>query len=235
MQVFGHRGSPGFPRYGENTLASFRRALEEGADGVEFDVRRCGDKSLIVIHDATLSRTTNGDGTVATLPYSELSRFDAGHGEAIPLLSFILDQLGGKCRLNIELKEPELVDDVAALVMSRGLNEDVIVSAFETYWTELGSISSQIPVGLLATSSEIRRLGVDGFIQEALKLRAESLHIPQEAVDRDLVRAAHDAHLKVRVFTVNTNEQVLRLRDLGVDAIFSDYPGRSVQAVRTGT
>src|SRR5438552_2395631 len=81
MQIFGHRGAPGFPRRCENTLGSFRRALEAGADGFELDVRWCGDGQLVVIHDATVDRTTNGTGRVSTMAYTELRGLDAGGGE----------------------------------------------------------------------------------------------------------------------------------------------------------
>ena len=84
MRVFGHRGSPGFPRFGENTLTSFRKALDAGAAGIELDVRRCGDGTIVVIHDATIDRTTNGAGPVSGLSYAQLSRFDAGHGDPFP-------------------------------------------------------------------------------------------------------------------------------------------------------
>src|SRR5438034_7322227 len=76
MIIFGHRGAPGYPRSGENTAVSFRKALEWSATGLEFDVRRCADGQLVVIHDETIDRTTNGRGRVADLTYDELSRSD---------------------------------------------------------------------------------------------------------------------------------------------------------------
>src|SRR5215475_1726943 len=89
LQVFGHRGSPGFPRYGENTRRCFRKALDQGAAGLELDVRRCADNTIVVIQDATLDRTTNGRGRVCDLSYEQLSQFDAGEGDRIPRLSDI--------------------------------------------------------------------------------------------------------------------------------------------------
>ncbi|HLH31441.1 MAG TPA: glycerophosphodiester phosphodiesterase family protein, partial [Terriglobia bacterium] len=94
MIIFGHRGAPGYPRKAENTIGSFRKALQLGAAGIEFDVRRCGDGRLVVIHDDTVDRTTNGKGRVANLNYDELSQLDAGSGERIPLLSDVLDEFG---------------------------------------------------------------------------------------------------------------------------------------------
>src|SRR5213078_4038508 len=97
MIIFGHRGAPGYPRRGENTVASFRKALQCGATGLEFDVRRCGDGRLVVIHDDTIDRTTNGSGRVAGLSYEQLRQFDASDGESIPLLADVLDQFGTQC------------------------------------------------------------------------------------------------------------------------------------------
>src|SRR5437879_1082440 len=94
MIIFGHRGAPGYPRFGENTAVSFRKALEWSATGLEFDVRRCADGQLVVIHDETIDRTTNGRGCVANLTYDELSKFDAGFGSPIPRLADVLDEFG---------------------------------------------------------------------------------------------------------------------------------------------
>src|SRR5207244_13575268 len=113
------RGSPGYPRQGENTMASCDKALQCGATGLDFDVRRCGDGRLVVIHDDTIDRTTNGSGRVANLSYEQLRQFDAGSGERIPLLTDVLDQFGAQCLLNIELKDPEIAGDVKHLILER--------------------------------------------------------------------------------------------------------------------
>src|ERR1700757_2576631 len=110
--IYGHRGAPGYPRLAENTIGSFEKALQSGADGVEFDVRRCADGRIVVIHDETIDRTTNGKGRVAALTYDELRKFDAGFGEPIPLLTDVLDRFGGRCVLNIELKDCRIGEDV---------------------------------------------------------------------------------------------------------------------------
>src|SRR5262249_60898701 len=116
MIIFGHRGAPGYPRFGENTAVSFRKALECSATGLEFDVRRCADGQLVVIHDDTIDRTTTGRGQVAKLTYEQLRHFDAGFGEPIPLLWNVLQQFGGKCLLDIELKNSGISESVKKLV-----------------------------------------------------------------------------------------------------------------------
>src|SRR5262249_22169220 len=146
---FGHRGAPGYPRRAENTIGSFRKALQAGAGGIEFDVRRCADGQIVVIHDDTIDRTTNGRGRVAELTYDELRRYDAGGGEAIPLLDKVLDEFGRKCLLNVELKDPGIAGEVKDLILRRGLAGQVIVSCFD--WNELPFLAPEIPIGLLAT------------------------------------------------------------------------------------
>jgi glycerophosphoryl diester phosphodiesterase len=111
----------------------------------KFDVRRCGDGQVVVIHDDTIDRTTSGRGRVRRMPYEELRRFDAGFGESIPLLSEVLDEFGSECLLNIELKDKGLAGDVKSMILERRLQTRVIVSAFE--WEELGDLTPEIPIG----------------------------------------------------------------------------------------
>ncbi len=215
MIIFGHRGAPGYPRQGENTIASFKKALRIGATGLEFDVRRCGDGSIVVIHDDTIDRTTNGKGRVANLTYDQLSRFDAGFGEAVPLLTDVLDQFGGQCLLNIELKDAGIAEDVKKLVLERGLEQHVIISSFD--WQELGPALPEIPIALL--SSELRNL-----ISAAKDLRAAAIHPRKDIVQPALIQAAREARLRIHVWTVNDPAEVSTFRNLGVDGLFSDFP-----------
>jgi glycerophosphoryl diester phosphodiesterase len=215
--IFGHRGAPGYPRFGENTIASFNKALRSGATGLEFDVRRCGDGRIVVIHDDTIDRTTNGRGRVAALSYEQLIKFDAGDGESIPLLSDVLDQFGSRCLLNIELKDAGIAADVKKLVLERRLEARVIVSAFE--WTELPPLVPEIPIALLASK-------VDSLLTAAQELGAAAIHPRKEIVTAPLIAAARQAGLRVHVWTVNEPHEMSRLRQLGVDGIFTDFPER---------
>jgi glycerophosphoryl diester phosphodiesterase len=215
--IFGHRGAPGYPRKAENTIGSFTKALQAGATGLEFDVRRCGDGQIIVIHDDTIDRTTNGRGRVAQLTYEELRRFDAGSGEPIPLLSTVLDQFGGKCLLNIELKDSGIAADVKKLVSAKHLEQDVIVSSFD--WPELQPLVPDIPVALLASK-------VPGLLAGAVEMGATAIHPRHDVVTRPLIDDAREINLRVHVWTVNDPSEFTRFRDLGVDGIFTDFPER---------
>src|SRR5262245_14432898 len=203
----------------ENTRLSFTKALDAGADGIEFDIRRCGDGRLVVIHDETVGRTTNGRGRVRDLSYEELRQFDAGSAESIPLLTDTLDEFGSKCILNIELKDGAIGADVKRLVLERQLGQRVIVSAFE--WDELRPLTPEVPIALL--SSKVKNL-----IAMAHRLGANAIHPRRDIATKTLIDAAHEANLKVNVWVVNDMDEGSRLRDLGVNGIFTDFPERFV-------
>jgi glycerophosphoryl diester phosphodiesterase len=215
--IFGHRGAPGYPPRGENTLSSFRKALSCGATGLEFDVRRCGDGRMVVIHDDTIDRTTNGIGRVADLPYEELKKFDAGYGEPIPLLSDVLEEFGTRCILNIEMKDPGLGNDLKKILLEKRLERHVIISAFD--WNELRLFPPEVPIGLLTSKLE-------NLIVEARERCANAIHPRKDVVTPTLLEAARNANLRVHVWTVNDAAEIAAYRTLGVDGIFTDFPDR---------
>ena len=217
MIIFGHRGAPGYPRRAENTIGSFRKALQYGATGLEMDVRRTLDGCLVVIHDDTIDRTTNGSGRVRDLTYEELRQFDAGCGEPIPLLTDVLNEFGGQCWLNIELKDPGIAPDVKRLVLERQLETHVIVSTFD--WEELRPLRPEISIALL--SSRLWNL-----VRRARELGASAIHPRRNIVTARLIASAREAKLRVHVWTVNDPAEMARLRELGIDGIFTDFPER---------
>ena len=245
MQIFGHRGAPGYPRHAENTIGSFRRALEGGADGFELDVRRCADGQIVVIHDGAIDRTTNGSGAVSAMTYSQLCRFDAGNGESIPLLATVLDSFTQSLRsgdrsltIHIELRESGLTQDVLRLITERSVEDAIVVSAFDSddgnargvAWQELRAAAATVSTGLLATPAKLRRMGLASYIATAQGLGASALHVARQAVDRDLIDRAHAADMAVRVYTVNMPDEIRRFRSIGADAVFTDFPEQARQA-----
>jgi glycerophosphoryl diester phosphodiesterase len=243
VHIYGHRGSPGFPRFGENTRTSFRKALAAGAAGFELDVRRCGDGTLVVVHDATIDRTTNGAGEVASLPYDQLARFDAGHGDSIPRLKDVLTEFAATCTIHVEIKESGLAMDVAEMVRQGGFVSTMIVSSFNNHdgenpsatgWDELASIRSIVPIALLSTCREVRGSDSQAVIDAAIHHGAGALHLNKNSVDADIVSLARSQGILVRVWTVNSPEDALHFLDLGVDAIFTDFPEACIRAMRGG-
>jgi len=220
---FGHRGARGHEP--ENTIRSVRRALELGADGIEVDVY-FADGHLVVIHDDTLERTTNGHGCVMKKTFAHLRSLDAGLGEKIPTLAEIFDAVNRRAVINVELKGPHTAAPVAALIAEyvkhRGRSyADFLVSSFDhDRLREAKKLRPEIRIGALI--EKIPR----GLAQFAEELGAWSLHISKRCVTTRLVADAHRRGLKVFVFTVNRPEEIARMKALGVDGVFSDFPDR---------
>jgi glycerophosphoryl diester phosphodiesterase len=220
LLCIGHRGACGHEP--ENTLRSVRRALEMGADGVEIDVHLCQGE-LIVIHDSTLDRTTDGRGPLRRKRLEQLRGLDAGAGERIPYLREVLDLVDRRGLVNIELKGRGTAEPVLAVVreyLERGWKpEDFLISSFRR--AELRRIRDcGVPIGILVGRSArlFRPLG--------RALNAWSIHVPLSQATPRLVSRVHADGRKVFVFTVNERAGMERMAEMGVDAIFSDFPDR---------
>lgn len=220
LQYIGHRGACGHAP--ENTLASVRRALELGVDGIEIDVRYAHGK-LWVIHDEAVGRTTDGHGRLGELTPEALRRLDAGGGERIPWLEEVIGVIGGRVLLNIELKGRGAALPVAAMLeeaVAGGVSrEQFLISSFEI--DELRRLrGSRWPLGALFESPPPDALEI------ARGLPAVSVHLDWRSVSAPFVHAAHAAGLRVLVYTVNTVSEATRMLQMGVDGIFSDFPDR---------
>lgn len=217
----GHRGAAGHEP--ENTLRSIRCALELGARGIEIDVRWV-DGELIVFHDAKLERTTNGRGVVARKKFAELRALDAGKGERIPTLREVFETVDRRAVINIELKGRRTARAVEALirefVMERGWSyEDFVVSSFMQL--ELRAIRDrQIRIGLLLTRP------TKLYPLSARRVRAWSVHPALRYATARFVDDAHRRGYRVFVYTVNEPADIARMRALGVDGVFTDFPER---------
>lgn len=241
MLKIGHRGAPGYPRRGENTVHSFWKAIWSGADAIEFDVRRSKDGRLVVIHDAAIDRTTNGKGKVRDFSYAELADYDAGFGEKIPTLDEVLMTFGQHCFLHIELKEQGLVSDVIGTVNLLGLKNRVCLSAFDeddsepespTFWGELEQARREgVATALLACYGKVfgdgYMAGYKHYIEIATAVGARAIH-PEAAVVREcrqeIMHFAREKGLLVNVWTVNKPSEIEHFRWLGVNGIISDFP-----------
>ena len=222
MLNIGHRGAMGYAP--ENTLLSIRRALEMGVDWIEVDVYLV-EGELVVIHDPTLERTTNGEGDVMQQSLAYLRSLDAGAGEKIPFLQEVFELVDRRVGINIELKGPETAVPTV----------DFIHKQIEGGWTYEQILVSSFDHGMLQT---VKRL------DDKLKIGALIFHEPEEAthfvddmsaysvnpwvmtVSESFVKKAHDAGLKVFVYTVNEKDDIERMRSWQVDGIFTNYPDR---------
>ncbi len=226
MLCIGHRGARGHAP--ENTLASVRKAIELGADWIEVDVYWV-DGELVVFHDDRLERTTNGQGLLRSQSFAYLRSLDAGDGEQIPTLAEVFEAAAGKVGINVELKGPGTAEPVVQFLQDwQGQNPGadlsrVLLSSFcHDELRLVQQLDAEVRLGALFVD-----LPVDAIAQ-AQALGAWSINPGKEAVTEAFVVAAHAAGLKVLVFTVNEVVDMERLRGLGVDGIFTDYPDRLV-------
>jgi glycerophosphoryl diester phosphodiesterase len=220
-KVIAHRGASADAP--ENTLAAFQLALEYGADGIELDVMLSLDGQLVVIHDDTVNRTTDGSGRVRDMTLEELQAFNAGNGQKIPSLSEVFDLFGGKFLINIELKNYSSLFDslpvqVAELVKEYELEETVIISSFNPF--NLPRFRRRLPevkLGLLTQPDQAQR-----WLWRLI--RYDALHPYFNDVDKVLVSALHARNRQVNVWTVDEPDEIRRLAALGVDSIITNIP-----------
>lgn len=224
MIIIGHRGACGYEP--ENTLRSFAKAIELGADMVELDVQVCRTGELVVIHDDTVDRTTDGHGRVADLSFDELRAFDAGQGERIPTLVEVFDLVDRRVPINVELKSPKVAAPVSKLIAAyraKGWDADrFIVSSFDhPELARFHALQSDIRIGAL-----IGHLPID-LAKYAADLGAWSASCNREFINSNFVVDAHERGLKVLVFTVNEPRDIKDMAALGVDGIFTNFPDRA--------
>ncbi|MBM7588105.1 glycerophosphoryl diester phosphodiesterase [Bacillus pakistanensis] len=229
-----HRGAAGYAP--ENTIAAFDKAVEMKADYIEIDVQRSKDGELVIIHDTTINRTTDGTGQVKDLTFDQLRSFDAGSwmgeqfsGEKIPAFDEILDKYHGKVGILIELKAPELYpgieEEVAEELKERNLdkpqNEKIIIQSFHfDSMKKINSLLPKVPVGVLTSS-------ITDTTDEALKefsMYADYFNPSYRIVTKDLVNRVHSFDMKISSWTVRSQEAADFLLKMDVDAIITDYP-----------
>ncbi len=226
---FAHRGASG--RSPENTLLAFRYAFELGADAIECDVQLCADGVPVIIHDATVDRTTNGTGEVSRLSLDALQRLDAGAGEHIPELQEVLDLCRAAGKLaNLEIKAEtleeayriaEVVGEVLEQEHAQGM---VLVSSF--WLPALISFKNAHPQIRTATLHSGIRWRFLNMLTAARAAGADAIHPHVALTSRRLVEAAHAAGLQVNVWTVDHPKTMARLASWGVDGIMTNYPER---------
>lgn len=230
MDIFAHRGASGnFP---ENTIAAFKQAARLPVFGVEFDVHMTADGELVVIHDESINRTSNGTGYVKDLSLQELMKYDFGswfspdfQGETIPTLADVLDVFKStEQKLNIELKSDifpydGMAEKVLDEIAERQLESRVIISSFDH--------SAIQAVKRLTPQIETAALFMEVLVHPMdylHKIPADALHILFPAAIRPSMSKIITSGMPVRTFTVNDEKYALLLKQAGVQAIFTDYP-----------
>lgn len=229
MRIIAHRGASGAAP--ENTLAALRRAAELGAAWAEVDVQRTSDGVLVLVHDDSWERTTGYAGSIAATPWSKVQTLDAGEWfgrafveERVPRLVDVLDATAPWLRLNLEIKSPQnhpgMAREIVAAVRAADAVERVLLTSFDhssidalaatAAGFQLGYLSSRLPLGNDA------------------RVRAWALRADLVEANPEVVREAHETGREVIVWTVDEVERGLRLEELGIDGLITNYPERFV-------
>ena len=210
----------------ENTLAGVRTALRLGADGIEVDLRCTRDDVPVLLHDDTVSRTTDGEGEIAELSLRQARRLDVGRGERIPTLRELLRTVDGKALLVLEVKVAGIEEAVLGVVRrARALDFCVVHSFLPHVVKRFRKLEPRLPASLLATGRNVRDW--PRLLGDTLELGAQGIAIHHSAVTSEIVRAAHLRELRISTWTANRRIDIRRVAACGVDAVTSDYPDRA--------
>lgn len=240
--VIGHRGnSSSAPA---NTIESIRQAIELGVDMIELDVRISKDGIPVLIHNDTVDETTNGHGAVASFTLAELKRLDAGSwkdkrytNEKIPTLAEALEFAKGKVYLSLDLKDELAIGPMISDVHNANMSDSVVIcGCHESQAKQIWDIDKNITV-LFNTDSQLEEKAnkkdksefIDQYIYRACRERFSVLNVSYKFVNKELIYKAHLRGLSVWVWTVDNIDDMIRLIDIGVDAIYSNYPGKLLE------
>lgn len=218
MLKIGHRGAKGYEA--ENTLASFRKAIDMQADGIELDVHLSADTELVVIHDETIDRTTTGTGFVKNYSAAELKEYQ------IPTLSGVFDLVDKKCRINVELKGKGTAKAVVTLIEQyvREKNwqyDQFIISSFEwDFLEEVDTLNPNIPIGVLTETD------IDSAITFAKKINAKAIHPDFTLLTKENTAAMQKLGFQVFPWTVNEWDDIQKIKKYNVNGIITDFPDR---------
>jgi glycerophosphoryl diester phosphodiesterase len=234
-----HRGASG--NYPENTLIAFQKALEIGVDEIELDLHMTKDDHLIVMHDSTVDRTTNGTGAIAELTLDEIKALDAGRvfgeqfkAERVPMWEEALDLVQGKVELNVHLKEGgqpggHYERKVAKALSDFKMIEDSILTCSDASVGNFAEINSRIECRIFRANRT-----PEEYIRKSVEMGLRTMQPGRDITTPDFVQKAHAAGRIVHVFYADTPEDMRAYIEIGVDGILTNYPER-LKAILTAT
>lgn len=212
-----HRGARAYAL--ENTLLAFQKALALGCDAIELDIQLSKDNALVVIHDDSVSRTTNASGLVKDLTLLELQKL------GIPSLQDVLDFIAKRCMINIEIKANHVFDSLHTIIEKAVADgweySQLLVSCFNhDALRYMRKLNTDIYIGVLTETS------IAEALETAKELNAYAVHPDYVLLDKTSCEAIQQAGFKVFPWTVNDIEAIQNMKTIGVDGIMSDYPDR---------
>jgi glycerophosphoryl diester phosphodiesterase len=229
LLVIGHRGASG--SFEENTIESIQQAVLLGADGVEFDVR-FHQSGVVALHDETVDRTTTGTGKLASLSLTQLRAIETYNGESLPYLEDLLRAARFSKLINVEMKESTIGPAVARAVENFRATHSYDLSRFLLSSFERPALRAIRDLGLGYRLGVLHRGHFTETLQQALELRAFSIHLAFKDVRQDQVSLAQSHGLKVFCYTINSKARAKCCRKLGIDGIFSDFPDKVANSNR---
>ena len=216
--IIGHRGAPALAP--ENTLPSFARAIVERVDGIELDVHKI-DRHLVVIHDRSVDRTSNGTGALHELSFEALRQLDFGNGATIPTLVEVIETTPSSILINIELKGQHTGQAVAQLLPHYPTHR-FMVSSFDrreiVHFTKEFGTQSNTEVALLGVRLTAK------LMDEARQLDVKTLNVSTKFLKAKQLSLALQNGFRINVYTVNDVTRARQLRDVGVAGVFTDDP-----------
>jgi glycerophosphoryl diester phosphodiesterase len=218
IKIIGHRGAPGYMP--ENTLSSFKTAIHLGVDMLEADVRMTKDRRLVIMHDATVDRTTNGKGHVCNMMYSRLRNLRINKKEKIPTIQELIELVNNRCAINFHLKEHEAVEELVNTIKKNNIQNKVIISSFSALsLKKIKEIAPEIKTAYLYSKPMLL------YIDTAKELGVSALHPPYSLLTKRLVMRAHRHGLKINVWGIEDRVEVFRAKFFyGVDGLIIDDP-----------
>ena len=244
--VIAHRGGMGL--WPENTLYAFEQAASMGTDVMETDVRATADAVLVLLHDATVNRTTDGTGAVAALTLAELKRLDAGarwspdggrtfpfrgQGLTVPTLAEAFAALP-RMRFNLEFKDPTLAAPLCQALREHGKTQQAMVASFHHgALAEFRRLCPEVATSASAAEARNFSLMATASLDNAYRPAMQALQVPEymgglRVLTPAFMNAARRLNLQVHAWTINDTEAMRRILALGVDGIITDYPDRLV-------
>ena len=228
--IVAHRGFSGV--YPENTLLAFQKAVELGVDFVELDVHQTVDKEIVVCHDYTIERTTDGNGYIKEMTYEEIKRYDAGKwkgypGEKIPLLKEVFEKFGNEIKILIEIKECD-VSALIKLIKEFRMEKRVIVGSFNLEYIK--EVRNLLPIISTALISYEVPENIDQFIKYGIRKLDINFHNLNKGIVKELVSYG----FVVNTWTPDTEEELKKAIDYGVQFITTDRPDILKEIIKNG-
>tara|TARA_R110002051_G_scaffold298457_5_gene365317 strand:- start:3272 stop:3967 length:696 start_codon:yes stop_codon:yes gene_type:complete len=222
--VIGHRGAMGHET--ENTLASIQKALDLKVDMIEIDVFKIASGEIVVFHDDTVDRLTNGKGSIENFTFDELQKLTLKGNHKIPLLTQVIELIDRKVPLNIELKGADTTNDVNAILkefIKKGwMLNDFIISSFN--WEELKimrKLNKDIAIAVLIESKNPLEA-----LPLANELNAVAINPNYKNLNLEIANQIREAGFKIYSWTVNGPQDIIEMKRIGVDGMFTNFPER---------